>query len=169
MLERSDLWSSVTVNGRNGRKIADAVPIVDRHQQNALADGVTSICVIALGTNDLSHTWLNTARARALLVARVESVVAAADGALVLWVNTSFSRRRPGYPGRARRFNALLDEVAERTHNLEVIDWYSTHGPRSPHFAADGIHLTSRGFLRRARLTARVANETARTFAPEPV
>jgi len=162
-------WSGVVVNGRNGRKILEAVPLVTAHRELAASAGVDAMYVVALGTNDLSQTWLNTASDRAKLTARVESVIAAADGRLVVWMNTSFSRRNPGYPGRARRFNALLTEIAARTPNMRVIDWYAVQPPASSQFTPDGIHLSGRTYLRRARLTARMADQYSREFhAPEP-
>lgn len=164
MLRASDLWSAVAVNAKTGREINEALPLVRAHKQQAVADAAETVYVIALGTNDLSHTWLNTAASKAELVSRVEAVLAEAAGSLVIWTNTSFSRRKPGYPGRARRFNTLLAEVAARTPNMAIIDWYASHLPSSPLFASDGIHLSSTGFRRRARLTATLADQYAREF-----
>lgn len=168
-LRRSDLWGSITVDGRNGRKIEAAVPLVAAHKAEAVAAGEPAVYVIALGTNDLSHTWLTRTSDRAEIAARIDRVIAAAGDSLVVWVNTSFSRRKPGYPARARRFNTLLAEAAGRTANLRIIDWYTAHPPASPLFTPDGIHLTNRGFLNRVRLMARLTDEYFRAWTPPPV
>lgn len=163
-IAETGLWSSVVVDGRNGRKIAAAVPLVAAHRSRAATDGVDAAYVVALGTNDLAQTWLNTPSARDAITTKIAAVIAAADGALVVWMNTSFSRRRPGYPGRARRFNAILAGLATTVPNLRIIDWYAAMPPASPRFTPDGIHLSSAAYRRRVHLTARLADAHAREF-----
>ena len=81
------------------------------------------VVVYALGTNSYASDDV------------LESLVSAADGRPVYFVNNRVPLEREGIN------NALFPRVAARHRNVEVIDWYGTSAGHDDWFWDDGTHL----------------------------
>lgn len=113
------------------------------------------IVVIAIGTNDMR--WI----ARSVTEQRVERLLdQIGPKRQVLWVNTLAS---PGGGDRFNRakqrwFNRMLERVARKHANLQVLDWASYGRAQDVGFS-NALHLNTRGNRLRAEFVAAEVNE----------
>lgn len=110
----------------------------------------SSVVVVALGTND-SAGGISAAEA----TRRINSVLAVAGGARVLWVNVWRDEQDAAARDGAVAFNAALRSVAAKNSKLVVLDWFSyveanLDTYRSEYMAGDRIHLDPGGYTWRA-------------------
>ena len=143
-LVKLNVWTSVTVDYRRGRKTSEAYGTVSRRL--AAARHPTAL-VIALGTNDMISHSEPSWPARV-----IERMMTEAAGLPVLWVNTTFNGAvHPDWRIRASRFNRALRSARAQWPNLYVADWSAFFVPKGPsRFIADGVHLTVSGYRTRA-------------------
>lgn len=141
-IERLSIWTTVSIDDKDGRKASQAAPILHKH----LTPDTTAI-VIALGTNDMiskPETWYPRWV--------IDTVMQKTRGLPVLWVNLEFSQTgRSDWRARGVRFNRELRLAALRYPNLKIADWNSAFTPKSKsRFITDGVHLTVSGYITRS-------------------
>ena len=143
-------WKKVVIDAQVGRTARQGAAIVTTKVRSTRASAV----MVALGTNDLMGRR-TAVEARTL----IDSIMSATRGRPVLWVNIEFgtlpARERPA---RARMFNTELRRASARWPNLRIADWNRSFTPNSrSRFNADGVHLTTSGYVTRAMFYAREA------------
>lgn len=147
-LTARNIWSRVRVDAAIGRKIPRGVEIVkDQMSRNPFTGGF----IIALGTNDLLSR-----RALSYHQANIESLLKAAKGKPVLWVNVTYSVRvHADYVERAKKFNALLVTLKKKYPNLSIASWFDHFPTTSPYWSVnDGIHISPSAYRDRARFVS---------------
>ena len=109
-----------------------------------LADKDVDAFVVALGSNDLQHSFRPV-----FFETSIREVMRLAAGKPVSWV-TVYRSDRNYYPKRAATFNQVLNRLAGEYPNLTIIDW-STALVANPSWQAfDKLHLEPVGY--RARI-----------------
>ena len=141
-LERQAIWSTISIDDKDGRKASLAAPILKKQ----LTSDTTAI-VIALGTNDVisrRESWYSEYV--------IDLVMENTRGLPVLWVNTEFSALgRRDWVSRSVRFNKALVKAQDRWPELRIADWNKSFTPKAAsRFIADGVHLTVSGYKTRA-------------------
>lgn len=136
-------WSVVRVDAAIARKIPRGIDIVKK--QMSVNPG-TGGFIVALGTNDLLS---NDSPQEVGL--RVQSLIKAAKGKPILWVNVTYAAWRKDWVTKARAFGAELNKIARQYPNFTVASWYSAFSTKSPYWSPrDGIHLSPTGYKTRA-------------------
>ena len=148
------LWSGAIIDARVGRRIPAGRDII---AQRIAADPSITAVVVALGTNDVTGRLPATTEARlAHWRARIVSVLEAAAGRPVMWVNVEFGPQRPGWNTRAAQFNRALLQVAANpayAGRLMVRDWAARFPNTTTgkiRYSGDGVHLNPGGYKFRA-------------------
>ena len=108
---------------------------------------VGPVVVAALGTNDAKFAVSSDLFSR-----QVDAFVSAARGRTVLWINL----RTRVFSSDSARLNRVLASKARSNQQVVVLDWASN--PFSSALVSDGIHLTPRASVARAKfMTDKVA------------
>jgi len=127
-----------------GRATAEGVEELRRVRAS-----LAPIVVVSLGTNDADGT---EERFRALVA---EALRLAGDDRCVVWATVV----RDGAPRDG--FNEVLVEARETHPSLRLVDWAALVDAEPGLLAADLVHGTPEGYVRRATATARVARACA--------
>lgn len=135
--------SGIASTKRNGAKTIAAY----------LADREVDAFVVALGSNDLQHSFRP-----AFFEKSIRDVMKLAAGRPVSWV-TVYRSDRNYYPRRAATFNAVLSRLAGEYTNLSIVDWSSALVANPQWQAFDKLHLEPVGY--RARIPFFVEAATA--------
>lgn len=115
---------NVTIDGKIGRQLSDAIGIAPSYKQYNTSD---SAVIIELGTNGpFTEKQLNR-------------LLDQFDEANIYFVNSRVPR------GWEQEVNAAINSAAENYPNLTVIDWYSLAKVNSSYFEPDGVHLKKEG------------------------
>ncbi len=117
-------------------------------QQNLTTLPRTTLVVIAVGTNDAMYHLSNEAFRR-----RVVEIMDAVKGRSVLWVNL----KTTAFAGHSKRLNRVLSSVDRQRSDLTVLNW--ANEPASRLLQSDGVHLTAKGYQRRAAFITRAVRE----------
>lgn len=106
------------------------------------SDGLPSVVVMSLGTND-------DPRSTAAFAAAIdEAVRIVGRRRCVVWLNIV----RPPFAGTSYAgFNRVLDERARRHDNLVVVDWAATIRSHPEWLTPDRVHLSPAGYQARAQ------------------
>jgi hypothetical protein len=150
------LW----VDASGGRSIVETLPGQVNGYNVArtwASDGFRGCWVLALGTNDTANVSVGSAVSR---TARIEEMMAAADGEPVLWVNAhTLLTSGPWSEANMETWNDALLAACSRYPNMRIFNWAAMDRPT--YHIADGIHYTSAGYAIRA---AAIARALARAF-----
>src|SRR6266540_3320557 len=95
--------------------------------------------IVALGTNDVLVTGDPAA-----MRTRIEEMLSAIGARRVLWLNI-WRTDTPEFMARALKFDRVLDDVASRHANFDVLDWATTARADPKVFGSDNVHLSRRG------------------------
>ncbi|WP_099221374.1 acyltransferase family protein [Listeria costaricensis] len=118
-----DAVPNVTIDGKIGRQLVDAISLAPSYQQFNTS---SSAVVLELGTNGpFSEQQLDT-------------LLDDFDQAHIFLVNTRVPR------GWESEVNESINEQSDRP-NVTVVDWYSLAINHSNYFGSDGVHLTKTG------------------------
>jgi hypothetical protein len=144
------LW----VDASGGRSIVETLPGQVNGYNVArtwASDGFRGCWVLALGTNDTANVSVGSAVSR---TARIEEMMAAADGEPVLWVNAhTLLTSGPWSEANMETWNDALLAACSRYPNMRIFNWAAMDRPA--YHIADGIHYTSAGYAIRAAAIAR--------------
>jgi lysophospholipase L1-like esterase len=136
-------WYQVEVDAFPGRQIPSSLgpPLSGVRAVRALeARGFNPPAwIVALGTNDVLVTGDPAA-----MRTRIEEMLSAIGPRRVLWVNI-WRTDTPEFMARALKFNLVLDDVASRHANFDVLDWAATARADPEVFGPDKVHLSRRG------------------------
>ena len=135
--------SGIAATKRNGAKT------IARY----LADRRVDALVVALGSNDLQHSFRP-----AYFEKSIRDVMRLAAGRPVSWV-TVYRSDRNYYPRRSATFNAVRNRLAGEYPNLSIVDWSSALVANPQWQAFDKLHLEPVGY--RARIPFFVEAATA--------
>lgn len=139
-----------------------------------LQDNEVDAFVIALGSNDLQHSFRP-----AFFETSIREVMRLAAGRPVSWV-TVYRSDRNYYPRRAATFNAVLNRLATEYPNLTIVDWTTPLVANPAWQAFDKLHLEPVGYRARipyfveaassawAKLQPAVATTTTTTVVGQP-
>ncbi len=121
------------------------------------AQGYRGCWVFALGTNDAANVAVGSSVS---LMARINEMMAVANGQPVMWVNTrTLLTYGPYANANEQIWNQTLVQALARYPNMRIFDWSSVAQPGW--FLSDGIHYTTYGAAIRAQA---IANALARAF-----
>jgi len=121
-------------------------------------DQLPGVVVLAFGTNDMR--WIS----RSVTEQRVEQVLdQLGPNRSVLWVNTLASPWGGDRFSRAKQrwFNRMLERVAKKHPNLQVLDWAAFGLANKVRFSSS-LHLDARG----NRLRAKFVTDQVNAIAP---
>lgn len=133
----------VLVDGRSGFRVGEQLPAAEK-----LALGVVDQVIIELGTNDVMQGW-DLDRSGSDLRGIVELFSQTRCIHLVK-VDESISSLDGEAGSRARRLNAVMDEIAASESRVSVVDWptvvqrYEVDNP-GREITYDGVHPTEEG------------------------
>ncbi|WP_239254828.1 acyltransferase family protein [Listeria ilorinensis] len=118
-----DAVPNVTIDGKIGRQLVDAISLASSYQKFNTPD---SAVVLELGTNGpFSEKQLDT-------------LLDEFDQAHIFLMNTRVPR------GWESEVNEAINKQSDRP-NVTVVDWYSLAINHSNYFGSDGVHLTKSG------------------------
>ncbi len=122
-----------------------------------VAGGYHGCWVLALGTNDTADVYVGSNVGR---VQRIKEMMSVIGNQPVLWVGVkSLVPSGPYSETEMMLWNEALAEELPHYPNMRVYDWPAV--VQNSWFINDGIHYTSYGYVRRARL---IANALATAF-----
>jgi hypothetical protein len=150
----------VRIDASGGRSVVEEMPGQLNGYKVASsywAAGYRGCWVFALGTNDVADVQAGSAVG---LTARIDSMMSAAHGEPVLWVNTRTELSAgPWADAGERAWDTALTRALARYPNLRIFNWAAV--ARAGWFLRDGIHYNSAGCAIRAH---DIAAALARAF-----
>jgi lysophospholipase L1-like esterase len=148
------------INASGGRSIVEQMPgQINGYRVASGWDhaGFRGCWVIALGTNDTANVSVGS---NVGLMARIQEMMAAAQGQPVMWVNTQTDLSSgPWSEANMQLWNKTLLQAAKQYPNMRIFNWAGMVQPAW--HLSDGIHYTSAGYGIRA---AAIAHALARAF-----
>jgi hypothetical protein len=150
----------VHIDASGGRSIVEEMPNQINGYKVASsywAHGYRGCWVFGLGTNDVANVEAGSAVG---LTARIDSMMSAAHGEPVLWVNTRTELSAgPWADAGEQAWDAALAQALKTYPNLRIFNWAAVAQPAW--FLGDGIHYNTAGCAIRAH---DIAAALARAF-----
>jgi hypothetical protein len=150
----------LNLDASGGRSIVETLPGQVNGYNVAkawAAQGFHGCWVFALGTNDAANVAVGSSVS---MMARINEMMAVANGQPVMWVNTrTLLSYGPYANANEQAWNQTLKQALARYPNMRIFDWSSVAQPGW--FLSDGIHYNTSGAAIRAQA---IANALAKAF-----